>query len=230
MDRNRIALAGAVCLLVLPAGARSVAFAACVRAGAEVSVPQVAARVEREGVRFLFVGERHAVGPVKRFAVDLAHELAARGHDVGLYVEGFRTDCPLADAACDSLARLFNAEAFDRLLAESRVPVHPIDPPEQDRRAARMAEAIAAGPETIRIVLAGNSHVAHAGDPLAELWVYGGALRYPDPGDLAEAFPREQSLIVALDAADQAVTPPYALRTGGCGADYTLIAPDTPVY
>jgi hypothetical protein len=107
-------------------------------------------------------GERHAVGPVKRFAVDLAHELADRGHDVGLYVEGFRTDCLRADAACDSLARLFNAEAFRRLLDESRVPVHAIDPPEEDRRAARMAAAIAAGPETIRIVLVGAAETSRS--------------------------------------------------------------------
>jgi hypothetical protein len=219
-------------LLVLPAVPSAAAFAACAPAGVDVSVAQVAARVERDGLRFLFVGERHAVGPVKRFAVDLAHELADRGHDVGLYVEGFRTDCSRADAACDSLARLFNAEAFRRLLDESRVPVHAIDPPEEDRRAARMAAAIAAGPETIRIVLVGNSHVAHAGDPLAELWVYGGALRYPDPGDLAEAFPREESLIFALDTVEEAAAPaaPYALRSGGCGADYTVVAANTLVY
>jgi len=230
MDRNRVALVGAVSLLVLPAGPSAAAFADCVPVGAEVSVQQVAARVEREGLRFLFVGERHAVGPVKRFAVDLAHELAGRGHDVGLYVEGFRTDCPPADVACDSLARLFNAEAFRRLLDESRVPVHAIDPPEEDRRAARMADAIAAGSESIRVVLVGNSHVAHAGDPRAELWVYGGAMRYPDPGDLAEAFPREESLIVALETAEPAVAPPYALLTGGCGVDYTLVASNTPAY
>jgi hypothetical protein len=216
-------------LAVLSAGRPASVLAACLPAGPEVSVQQVAARVEREGRTYVFVGEQHAVGPVKRFAVDLAHELADRGHEVGLYVEGFRIDCRPSDTACDSLARLFNAEAFGRLLDEARVPVHPIDPPEKDRRAARMAAAIAAGSETIRVVLVGNSHVAHAGDPDAELFVYGGALRYPDPGDLAEAFPREQSLTFSLDTAEGAVAP-YSLHDGGCGADYTLVAANTRAY
>jgi hypothetical protein len=225
----RVRRGGAVFLAAVSAGLPAAAFAACPPVGTEVSVREVAARVEREGRRYVFVGERHAVGPVKRFAVDLAHELADRGHDVGLYVEGFRTDCPPSDAGCDSLARLFNAEAFARLLDEAQVPVHPIDPPEVDRRAGRMASAIAAGSETIRVVLVGNSHVTHAGDPDAELFVYGGALRYPDPGDLAEAFPREESLILALDTAEDAVAP-YSLHAGGCGADYTLVVANTRAY
>jgi len=225
----RVVRAGVVFLAAVSAGLPAAAFAACPPAGAEVSVGEVAARVEREGRRYVFVGERHAVGPVKRFAVDLAHELADRGHDVGLYVEGFRTDCPPSDGGCETLAGLFNAEAFRRLLAESQVPVHPIDPPEKDRRAARMATAIAGGSETIRVVLAGNSHVAHAGDPDADVFVYGGALRYPDPGDLAEAFPREESLTIALDTA-QDTAMPYSLHAGGCGADYTLVAANTLAY
>lgn len=190
---------------------------------------EVAERVEREGRRYLFVGERHVVGPVKRFAVDLAHELADLGHDVGLYVEGFRTDCPPSDASCDSLARLFNAEAFRRLLEDSRVPVHPIDPPGDDDRAARMASAIGAGQEAVRVVLVGKSHVTHAGDPGAEIWVYGGGMRYSDPGDVAEAFPREESLVFVLDTAEAAAVP-YSLRAGGCGADYTLITADSVAY
>lgn len=225
----RVVFVAVVSVVVFSAVGPASVLAACAPAGPEVSVEQLASRVEREGLRYVFVGERHAVGPVKRFTVDLAHELADRGHRVGLYVEGFRVGCPPADGGCEDLARLFNAEAFARLLDEARVPVHPIDPPEADRRAARMADAIAAGPETIRIVLVGNSHVAYAGDPDAELFVYGGALRYPDPGDLAEAFASDESLTVSLETAEDAAEP-YSLHAAGCGADYTLVAANTPAY
>lgn len=47
-------------------------------------------------------------------------------------------------------------------------------------------------------------------------------------GDLAEAFPREESLIFALDTVEEAAAP-YALRSGGCGADYTVVAANTLV-
>lgn len=214
---------------VFLAGAASGPVGAVCLPGGEVSVEEVAARIEREGKRYIFVGEKHAVGPVKRFAVELAHQLADLGHDVGLYVEGFRTDCPPADADCATIARLFNPEAFLTLLRQSRVPVHPIDPPEKNRRAVRMAETVAAGSEAIRIVLTGNTHVAHAGDPAAEIWVYGGGLRYPDPGDLAEAFPREESLTFVLETSEDAAVP-YSVHDGGCGADYTVIAASAGAY
>ncbi len=219
---------GAFCLVLL-AGPAAPAGAACVSAGSVASLEEIVERLVVEGRRYVFVGERHGVGPAKRFAVDLANALVERGHDVGLYVEGFRTDCPPRDRACRHLARDFNAEAFERLLAESKAPVHAIDPPERRRRAARMAEAVAAGGEAIRIVLLGRSHVVFAGDPEAELWVYGGGLRYPDPGDVVEAFPPEQVLTLALET-DGAVVEPYSVRVDGCLADYSLATPDTGAY
>lgn len=186
------------------------------------SLDEIVNRIETEGRRYIFIGERHGIAPAKAFAVDIANALADFGYDVGLYVEGFRTDCSLRDDTCPNLARLFNAKAFNRLLDEARVPVHPLDPPERDGRAGRMAAAIAAGSEAIRVVLIGRSHVVHADDPGAELWVYGGGMRYPDPGDVVKAFPRAQTLTVALDDAEQ-VGEPYLLRPDGCRADYSLL-------
>jgi hypothetical protein len=215
-------------LLALALGALvSAPAAATCQPGADVSVAKVVERIASERRRYVFVGERHGSEATKDFAVDLANALAARGLDVGLYVEGFRTDCAPRDAACGSLARLFNPKAFQRLLAEARVPVHAIDPPEKDARAARMAATIASGGEEIRVVLVGRTHVVHAGDPLAELWVYGGGMRYRDPGDVVEAFPAAESLTVALEVGRRAAGsgPGYALHTPGCGADYALLAP-----
>jgi hypothetical protein len=120
--------------------------AACNGSASPTSIDEVVARVGRDGVRFLFVGERHGVGPAKRFAVDLANALAELEVDVGLYVEGFRTDCAPRDTSCPSIARLFNDEAFFRLLDEARVPVHPIDPPAEPRRAAGAGTAGAGRP------------------------------------------------------------------------------------
>lgn len=186
------------------------------------SLDEIIQRIEIEGRRYIFIGERHGIAPAKRFAVDIANSLADFGYDVGLYVEGFRTDCALRDDDCPSLARLFNAKAFLWLLDEARVPVHPLDPPQRDGRAGRMAAAIAAGSEAIRVVLIGRSHVVHADDPNAELWVYGGGMRYPDPGDVVKAFPRSQTLTVALDDGEAGVDP-YLLRPDGCRADYSLL-------
>lgn len=188
------------------------------------SLDPIVSRIESEGRRYIFIGERHGDGAAKRFAADLANALDSFGYDVGLYVEGFRTDCAPDDASCPSLARLFNAAAFRDLLSNARVPVHPIDPPQRDGRAGRMAAAIAAGSEAIRVVLIGRSHVVHADDPGAELWVYGGALRYPDPGDVVKAFPRERTLTVALDDSERSASEAtYSLRRDGCRADYALL-------
>ncbi len=221
----RVAVVG----LALVAGWRNPAAAACLVEGAVASVPEIVERLERERTRYVFIGEQHGAAAGKRFAVDLANALVDRGHDVGLYVEGFRTDCAPRDAECRSLARLFNAQAFLRLLDESRAPVHPLDPPEKDRRAARMAERIAGGGEAIRIVLVGNSHVRHAGDPAAELPAFGGGMKYPDPGDLVEAFPRAESLTIALSPAPPAAEE-YSVRSGGCDADYSLSGAPTATY
>jgi hypothetical protein len=220
-----------VAVTILLAALPSLAAAAptCQPTGARASLDQVVARIEAEGIRYVFVGEHHAVGPAKRFAVDTANALTRRGHDVGLYVEGFRTDCDPSRTDCHSLAGLFNREAFGRLLVESLAPVHPIDPPGREARVARMAASIADGTEAIRVVLVGRSHVVHAGNPDAELWVYGGGARYPDPGDLAEFFPRDESLTVSLEVADEQAAP-YTLRFDGCDADYALMAGQVTGY
>jgi len=201
----------------------------CLPSGSTVTVEQVVRHLEDDGIRYVFVGENHGSGPAKRFAVELVNRLVDRGHDVGLYVEGFRTDCDPPDDSCRTLARLFNASAFSKLLGESRAPVRPLDPPERDQRAVRMAATIAGGAESIRVVLVGKTHVAHAEDPEAELWIYGGGLRYPNPGDLVEAFPRAESVTVVLEPVD-AVDGTYALRADGCKADYALVAPATSAY
>lgn len=222
MRRLLIALA---LVAALPASAR----AACMPGDNAASIADIVERVHAQGIRYVFVGEQHGVGPVKRFAVDLANALAESGDEVGLYVEGFRTDCAPADGTCDNLARLFNPAAFHALLAESRTSVHAIDPVENDRRVARMAATIGAGAEPIRVVLVGSVHVLHAEDDGAELWVYGGGMRYPDPGDLAEAFPRRDYLTVALETADLTDVP-YRVRKSGCAADYFVAAPATRDY
>lgn len=193
------------------------------------SLDELVARVDADHVKYVFIGERHGVGPVKRFAVEAANALVEAGHHVGLYVEGFRVDCPPRDDTCWSLARAFNGQAFRTLLEESRASVHAIDPPEAGLRAAKMAAVIAGGSESVRVVLVGNSHVVHAEDPDAEWWVWGGGLRYPDPGDLAEQFPRREYLTVGLETAP-AVGPPYSLRRDGCGFDYVLTTEDTEEY
>jgi hypothetical protein len=202
--------------------------ATCLPTGTSSSVDQIVARVGAEQRRYIFVGEIHRVGPVKKFVVDLTNELVDRGYDVGLYVEGFRTDCPLRED-CTSLARIFNREAFQTLLDQSRAPVHAIDPPQSTGRVASMAARIAGGTESIRVVLAGRTHVLHAEDGGADLRVYGGGLRYPDPGDLAEAFERRKYLTVVLETVDGA-TAEYSVREDGCGADYLLTTPWTTNY
>lgn len=201
----------------------------CVPSERHASLADIVARIDAEQVKYVFVGERHGIGPVKKFAVDLANALVDSGHDVGLYVEGFRTDCPLEDDSCWSLARSFNGPAFRTLLDQSRAAIHAIDPPERDRRVPRMAATIAEGPEGVRVVLAGRSHVVYAGDLGAELWVYGGGLRFPDPGDLAESFPRGQVLTIALEIA-RGHLPPYSLRRSGCGVDYVVTTEPTRDY
>jgi hypothetical protein len=215
--------------LVLAAALSTSSHATCVTPGRLASIEEIVDRVHAENLKYVFVGEQHAVGPVKRFAVDLANALAATGDDVGLYVEGFRTDCRPDDQACPSLARLFNQPAFLTLLAESKAKVHAIDPVEDDARASRMAATISAGEEPIRVVLVGLVHVLHAGDDRANLWIYGGGMRYPDPGDLVESFPRRESLTVSLETAD-VEDGPYRLLHNGCGADYVLAAPATRDY
>jgi hypothetical protein len=194
-----------------------------------VSIEEVVDQVASRGVRYVFVGERHESGPPKRLAVDLANALVDRGHDVGLYVEGFRAGCSVEDSACHRLAELFNVTAFAALAGDSLAPVRPLDPEQSDDRAARMAATISAGREAIRIVLVGRSHVVHASDPEAELWVYGGGMRYADPGDLVEAFPREESLTLVLETSE-AVTSAYSLLVDGCLADYRFVAPATGAY
>lgn len=202
----------------------------CVASGLEASLDEILSRVEAEGVKFLFIGEDHRVGPVKRFAVDAVNALTRRGHDVGLYVEGFRTDCPPTGPGCRSLADLFNRAAFLTLLQESQGRVHPIDPPGTQARVARMAATIDGGAESIRVVLVGRSHVIHAGNPAAQHRVYGGGLLYPNPGDLAEAFPRAESLTFSLELAEGGESASYSLRSDGCVADYTLVAAPVSAY
>ena len=215
--------------LALAAALATPARPACRPGDNAASIADIVERARAQGIRYVFVGEQHDVGPVKRFAVDLANALADAGDEVGLYVEGFRTDCEPTDGTCDSLARLFNPAAFHTLLAESKTAVHAIDPVENDRRVARMAATIGAGVEPIRVVLAGSVHVLHAGNDLAELHVYGGGMRYPNPGDLAEAFPRHEYLTVGLETADL-TDAPYRVSQSGCAADYVVAAPDTRDY
>ena len=215
--------------LALVAALTPSAHAACLSSDRAASIDEIVERVRSETLKYVFVGEQHAVGPVKRFVVDLANALADAGEDVGLYVEGFRADCQVGDRACASLARTFNEPAFLTLLAESRAVVHAIDPVENDRRAARMAASISAGSESIRVVLVGSAHVLFAGDDDAELWIFGGGLRYPDPGDLVEAFPRREALTVGLKTVGVGAAP-YRLIRDGCAVDYLLAAPDTRAY
>jgi hypothetical protein len=201
----------------------------CSPSAEPVTLDDVVARVERDGVHYAFVGEQHGVGPVKRFAVDLANALVDRGGDVGLYVEGFRTDCPPRDETCRTISQSFNRAAFMALLDNSRAQVHPLDPPGDGDRAARMAEVVAAGPESIKIVLVGRSHVIFAGNPDAVHQVFGGAMLYPNPGDVAEAFPRRETLTFNLQAQSDA-DGPYRLRSDGCGADYLVATTPTAQY
>lgn len=223
--RMRRTLATLVIAAVLPAGVD----AACISPGRDSSLEEIVQRVHDQRVRYVFVGERHGVGPVKRFAVDLANALLDSGLDVGLYVEGFRTNCPPQDETCWSLARAFNMLAFRTLLDESRATVHPIDPPNGMERAVRMAAAIAEGTEEVRVVLVGKSHVVHAGDGEAELWVYGGGLKFPDPGDVVEVFPPHDVLTLGLETSRD-VAAPYALRESGCAVDYVVTTLDTGQY
>ena len=88
------------------------------------SLSEIVDRVEADRIKYVFVGERHGVGPIKKFAVDLANALVENGRDVGLYVEGFRTNCPPGDGSCWSLARAFNDRAFRTLLDESKASIH----------------------------------------------------------------------------------------------------------
>lgn len=201
----------------------------CASPGRDSSLEEIVQRVHDQRVRYVFVGERHGVGPVKRFAVDLANALLDSGLDVGLYVEGFRTNCAPQDESCWSLARAFNMLAFRTLLDESRATVHPIDPPDGKGRAARMAAAIAEGTEEVRVILVGKSHVLYAGDSEAELWVYGGGLKFPDPGDVVEVFPSREVLTLGLETARD-VAAPYALRENGCAVDYVVTTRDTDQY
>ena len=201
----------------------------CVPAGPTASLAEIVARVEAEHLKYVFVGERHGIGPIKRFAVELANALLDGGDDVGLYVEGFRTSCPPQDESCRGLARVFNPQAFRTLLDESRASVHALDPWEGDLRAARMAATIAAGSETVRVVLVGRSHVVDAGGLGAEVWTFGGAMRFADPGDLAAEFRRQEYLTVGLETAAEAF-PPYSLRQDGCGVDYVVTTADTTDY
>lgn len=224
--RALVALAIAGCLPALPAHGSG---SACVPSDRGTSLAEIVARIDAEEVKYVFVGERHDVGPIKKFVVDLANALVESGHDVGLYVEGFRTGCPPADDSCWSLARAFNARAFRTLVDESKASIHAIDPPERDRRTARMAAAIADGPEAVRVVLAGRSHVVFAGDLEAEHWVYGGQLKFPDPGDLAEAFPRQEVLTIGLETSKGSV-PSYSLRLSGCAVDYVVTTEPTRDY
>lgn len=203
--------------------------AACVAPGRTSSLEEIVRRVHDEQVRYVFVGERHGIGPVKKFAVDLANALIDSGLDVGLYVEGFRTNCRRQDDSCWSLARAFNMLAFRMLLDESKATVHPIDPPEGRARAAKMAAIIADGSEDVKVVLVGKSHVLHAGDGEAELWVYGGGLKFPDPGDVVEVFPPQEVLTLGLETSGD-VDSPYALHESGCGVDYVVMTRDTGQY
>ena len=117
--------------------------AECSASDAEATVDAIVRQVEDGRIRNVFVGERHGVGPVKRFVVDVANALTDRGHDVGLYIEGFDRGCAPGSTTCTGrVAEAFNAEAFATLRAESRAAVRPLDPLEKDRRTARMASMI----------------------------------------------------------------------------------------
>ena len=214
-----------VVLAAFPAAARD----ECAPSARSNTMDELVAKIQSENLRYVFVGEQHDVGPVKRFAVDLVNGLAASGTEVGLYVEGFRTNCPPGDRSCLSLADAFNFDAFQLLLNESSAPVHAIDPPEHDLRTERMAATISEGSEAVRVVLVGKSHVIYAGDPDAELWVFGGGMSFPDPGDLAEAFPASQVLTIGLETSrDQ--EPPYSLHESGCGLDLVVTTHPTTDY
>lgn len=193
----------------------------CSSSGQEVSLDALVEHMLQGRPRYAFIGESHGIGPVKRFAVDFANALVDQGVEVGVYVEGFRTDCDPRDEGCPSLARTFNRDAFLSLLDLCRAPVHPIDPPTPEGRTAAMAATIAAGGEGLKIVLVGRSHVVHAGDPDAVHRVFGGAMEYPDPGDLAEAFPKHEIVTFDLQADDDQVDS-YLVRSGGCGADFVV--------
>lgn len=224
--RTRRTLATLVIATVLPTGIS----AECIAPERDSSLAEIVQHVHDQGVRYVFVGERHGVGPVKRFAVDLANALLDSGLDVGLYVEGFRTDCPPQYESCWSLARTFNNMAFRTLLDESRAPVHPIDSPHgKKQRAASMAAAVAAGTEQVKVVLVGKSHVLYAGDGEAELWAYGGGLKFPDPGDVVESFPQREVLTFGL-VTSRDIAAPYALRANGCAVDYVVTTLDTDRY
>jgi len=213
----------ALCATVLTtlAGSGVSAGDGCSGPTSPVTVDDLVSRIEEGRLRYAFVGERHGIGPVKRFVVDLANALVDRGHDVGVYVEGYRVGCDLDDPSCNRLASAFNPEAYRALVGASKALVHPIDPDSAGDRARRMAETVAAGSEEIRVVLVGASHVLFATDPEGEVPIFGGALRYPDPGDVAEAFPRGSYLTVGLRTVDR-LEAGYAVRSGGCGSDYTV--------
>lgn len=220
-----------VSVLVWAVAAPSIVHSACGPVREVRSLDEVVSRVEADHLRYVFIGERHGVGPIKRFAVELANALEDRGNDVGLYVEGFRTNCRPSDTSCWTLARWFNPGAFGTLLQQARVPVHAIDPPERDERSRRMAATIASGPESVRVVLVGQSHVGFAGDALAELRVYGGAVRFPDPGDVAEAFPRPELLTIGLAAGiDAGRWTAVDSAEDRCAFDLVLTAADSPDY
>jgi hypothetical protein len=210
--------------LLVPSLSPRLSAADCTLAAEEVSLEAIVERMVRGELKYAFIGERHGVGPVKRFAVDLANALVDQGLDVGVYVEGFRTDCDPRDPACRDLAGAFNRDAFLALLDHCRAPVHAIDPPTPDGRAAAMAAAIAAGREGVKVVLVGRSHVVHAGNPEAAHPIFGGAMLYPDPGDVAEAFPADEIVTFDLQSCDEAVGE-YLLRAGGCGSDFVVAAP-----
>lgn len=203
--------------------------------GIDATLDDVLTRVERDRPHYLFIGERHAVGPVKKFTVDLVNGLVDRGLDVGLYVEGLSTRCPPRALGCSRLASLFNPEAFRSLLDESRAIVHPIDPPSSRDRAASMAAAIQWGSEDVRVVLAGNTHVRFAGRPDVTLPIFGGGALYPDPGDLAEAFPLRDTLTFVLETTsdlvrDEGAFDEYSVVAEGCEADYAVRTRSTRVY
>lgn len=201
--------------------------------GIDTTLGDVLTRVERDRPHYLFIGERHAVGPVKKFTVDLVNGLVDRGLDVGLYVEGLSTRCPPRALECSRLAPLFNAEAFRSLLDESRAVVHPLDPPGSADRAASMAAEIEWGSEDVRVVLVGNTHVRFAGRPDATLPIFGGGLLYPDPGDLAEAFPLRDTLTFVLETTDDGTDDAlaeYSVVADGCEADYAVRTRSTRTY
>jgi hypothetical protein len=101
-----------------------------------------------------------------------------------------------------------------------------------------MAESIAWGSEEIRVVLVGNTHVLHAGNPDAMVPIFGGGVLYPDPGDLAEAFPRQEILTFRLETTSDEIEAyaliadgeSYALLADGCDADYAIRTRPTPLY